>query len=146
LLHRNAQDGMFQNQIDNSANASKFVGSIGIPDKWLVSGSITLPLPGTIPIKPYVEFLVYDELSSQQWNISESKMIFNAGLEIEIVKDRFEIFLNLAQSKDVTNYQDGTIGGLPYPGTIDTFGERITFVLDLNGLRPNKIKKQLKLF
>jgi hypothetical protein len=146
LLHRNAQDGMFQNQIDNSANASKFVGSIGIPDKWIVSGSITLPLPGKIPIKPYVEFLVYDELSSQQWNISESKMIFNAGLEIEIVKDRFEIFLNLAQSKDVTNYQDGTIGGLPYPGTIDTFGERITFVLDLNGLRPNKIKKQLKLF
>jgi hypothetical protein len=146
LLHRNAQDGIFQNQIDNSADASKFVGSIGIPDKWLLSANITVPLPGKIPIKPYVEFLVYDDLETQRWNVSKSKMIFNVGLEIEIIKDKFEIFLNLVQSKDVTNYQDGTVGGLQYPGTIDTFGERITFVLDLNGMRPNKLKKSLKLF
>jgi hypothetical protein len=140
LLHRNAQYGLFQNQIDNNTSASKFVGNLGSPDRWLISGNVTMPLPGKIPLKPYVEFLMFDDLDVASWNKSGSKLMFNVGIEVEIVKDRFEIFLNLAQSSDVTDYQEnGTIG-------IDNFGERITFVLDLNGLRPNKLKKQLKLF
>ena len=68
------------------------------------------------------------------------------GVEVEIVKDRFEVFFNLAQSSDVTNYQDGTNGGLIQSSSLSKFTDRITFVFDLNNLTPSKLKKQLKLF
>ena len=64
----------------------------------------------------------------------------------EIVKDRFEIFFNLAQSSDITNYQDGTNGVLIQTSSLSKFTDRITFVFDLNNLTPSKLKKQLKLF
>jgi hypothetical protein len=80
------------------------------------------------------------------WNGSQSKLIFNAGLELEIIKDRFEIFFNLAQTSNVSEYFDGTTGGLSQQYRITKFSERITFVLDLNGLAPHKLKRSLKLF
>jgi hypothetical protein len=146
LMHRNATNGLFQNQINNRTNASKFVGPISYGNTWLVSTSITVPLPGIIPLKPYVEFVMFDDLASQRWNTTGAKLIYNAGIEIELIKDRFEIFFNLAQSADVTNYQDGTNGGLAAKSQINNFAERITFVLDLNNLTPSKLKKQVKLF
>lgn len=143
LLHRNAQQGLFQNQISNRRDFSKFVGPIILGNEtWLTSINITVPIPGKIPVKPYIEFVIADGLADAFWNTNNSSIIYNAGLELELIKDRFEIFLNLAQSKDVTEYQEGLI----YPNDVSSFAERITFVLDLNGLRPDKFKKNLKLF
>ena len=138
LLNRNAQVGMLQNQISNRRDFSKFVGLITDNETWMLNTSLTVPLPGKIPIKPYVEFLIYDGIADQNWNTSGAGMVYNVGLEIELIPNRFEIFLNLAQSNDVTTYQEKS--------TIDGFLERITFVLDLNGLTPPKIKKAIKLF
>ncbi len=146
LMRRNADVGLFQNQINNRTNASKFVGNIGTADKWFVSALLTIPLPGKIPIKPYVEFVSYNDIDKEVWNAVKSKLIFNAGLELEIIKDRFEIFFNLAQTSDITEYLDGTTGGLSQQYRITKFNERITFVLDLNGLAPHKLKRSLKLF
>ena len=144
LMHINATYGLFQNQING--NASKFVGPISSSNKWLVSSIITVPLPGKLPIKPYIEIVLFDDIATKNWNSSGSKFIYNAGLEVEIVKDRFEIFFNLAQSSDITNYQDGTNGVLIQTSSLSKFTDRITFVFDLNNLTPSKLKKQLKLF
>jgi hypothetical protein len=146
LMHRNATYGLFQNQINGNANASKFVGPISSSNKWLVSSTITVPLPGKIPFKPYVEIVLFDDIATKNWNSSGTKFIYNVGVEVEIVKDRFEVFFNLAQSSDVTNYQDGTNGGLIQSSSLSKFTDRITFVFDLNNLTPSKLKKQLKLF
>ncbi|MDB4107364.1 M1 family metallopeptidase [Bacteroidia bacterium] len=142
LMHRNAEYGLFQNQIPNRRDFSKFVGLLVDNESWLVSTNISVPLPGKIPIKPYAEFLMYEDLGKESWNKSGAKMIYNVGLELEVIPNRLEIFFNLAQSKDVTEYQEG----VNYPSNIGGFADRITFVLDLNGLMPTKLKKQLKLF
>lgn len=147
LLHRNPEEGLFQNQISNRRDFSKFVGPIGSNNaSWLVTASATVPLPGKIPIKPYVEVLMYEDISEMNWNVSGSSFVFNVGIELEVIPDRFEIFFNLAQSNDVTQYQEGTVGGLVYPNTVTSFAERITFVLDLNGLTPQRLKKNANLF
>jgi hypothetical protein len=117
-----------------------------VPNEWIVSTTVTVPLPGKIPVKPYVEFVTFNDIDQQSWNVAGQKLIFNVGIELEIVKDRFEIFFNLAQSEDITNYQDGTVGGLNSNSQINNFTERITFVFDLNNLTPSKLKKQIKLF
>ena len=142
LLHRNATYGVFQNQISNRRDFSKFVGSIVNNETWLMNFNVTVPLPGKIPVKPYFEVMMYEDLDKESWNTAQSKLIYNLGLELELIPDRFEIFLNLAQSSDVTEYQEN----LFYPSNIGGFAERITFVLDINNLMPNKLKRQVKLF
>jgi hypothetical protein len=142
LLHRNATYGVFQNQVSNRRDFSKFVGPIVNNESWMMNVNVAVPLPGKIPVKPYFEVLIYEDIDKESWNKSGSKMIYNVGLEIEVIPNRFEIFLNLAQSSDVSDYQEGLIS----PSNIDGFLERITFVLDINDLMPNKLKRQLKLF
>ena len=58
---------------------------------------------------------------------------FNVGVELEVIPNRLEIFVNLAQSSVVTEYQEQSYIG------IDNLLERITFVLDLNNLRLDKL-------
>jgi hypothetical protein len=140
LMHRNADYGLFRNQISNRRDFSKFVGPLAASDQWMLSANVTVPLPGKIPFKPYVEILTFNDIKDVSFNTAGSNFFYTVGIEVELIPDRLEVFLNLAQSSDVSNYQEnGFIG-------IDNFGERITFVLDLNGMRPNKLKKNLKLF
>jgi hypothetical protein len=87
--------------------------------------------------------MAYDDLDKETWNSTGKKLIYNLGLELQVIPDRLEIFFNLAQSSIVTDYQESS---LIYPANIDGFAERITFVLDLNGLMPQKLKRQLKIF
>lgn len=140
LMHRNADYGMFRNQVSNRRDFSKFVGSIAQSDKWLISANATMPLPGKLPVKPYFEVLMFNDIDQVSYNNSGAKFFYNVGLEVEIIPNRFEIFLNLAQSKDVTDWQETSTA------SIDNFLERITFVFDLNNLTPPKIKKSVKLF
>ena len=140
LMHRNANYGLFRNQISNGRDFSKFVGPIASADEWILTANVSLPLPGKIPLKPYLEIMTFNDIKEASFNKAGSSFFYTIGLEIEVIPNRLEVFLNLVQSSDVTDYQEnGFIG-------IDTFGERITFVLDLNGMRPNKLKKSLKLF
>jgi hypothetical protein len=140
LMHRNADYGMFRNQVSNRRDFSKFVGSIAQSDKWLISANATLPLPGKFPVKPYLEVLMFNDIDQVSYNTNGAKFFYNIGLEIEVIPNRFEIFLNLAQSKEVTAWQENS------SSSIDNFLERITFVFDLNNLTPPKIKKSVKLF
>lgn len=142
LLHRNPEQGLFQNQISNRREFSKFVGVIAQNESWMVTANISVPLPGKIPLRPYIDVLMYDDIKKESWNTSEASIAMSIGIEVEIIKDRFEIFFNLAQSNDITEYQENILGG----NEINSFTERITFVLDLNGLMPTRLKRSLKLF
>ena len=110
-MHRNATYGMFQNQISNRIAFSKFVGLLASNETWLLDFQISVPLPGKTPIRPYVEFTAYDDLDKETWNSTGKKLIYNLGLELQVIPDRLEMFFNLAQSSIVTDYQDGTNGG-----------------------------------
>ena len=112
LMHRNATYGMFQNQISNRIAFSKFVGLLASNETWLLDFQISVPLPGKTPIRPYVEFTAYDDLDKETWNSTGKKLIYNLGLELQVIPDRLEMFFNLAQSSIVTDYQDGTNGGV----------------------------------
>lgn len=146
LLHRNPTEGLFQNQISNRRDFSKFVGPIAENRSWLITANASVPLPGKIPIRPYIDLLLYDDINKATWNAGNARVAMSLGVELEVIKDRFEIFFNLAQTSDITSYQDGVVGGLQPASQINSFAERITFVLDLNGLVPSKLKQRVKLF
>ncbi|MEJ6786751.1 MAG: hypothetical protein QNL19_04950 [Bacteroidota bacterium] len=89
-----------------------FVGLLASNETWLLDFQISVPLPGKTPIRPYVEFTAYDDLDKETWNSTGKKLIYNLGLELQVIPDRLEMFFNLAQSSIVTDYQDGTNGGV----------------------------------
>jgi hypothetical protein len=139
LMHRNADVGMFRNQISNRRDFSRFVGPIISSDQWLLNAIITVPLPGKIPIKPYVELLTVNDMDEISYNTGQA-LFYNVGLEIELIPNRLELFFNLAQSQEITNFQETSSSG------IDKFMERATFVIDLNNLTLPKLKRTIKLF
>ncbi|MBT8326735.1 MAG: hypothetical protein KJP21_03365, partial [Bacteroidia bacterium] len=137
LMHRNPEYGMFRNQISNRRDFSKFVGPIAQSDKWLISANLTVPLPGRVPLKPYAEIIAFNDMEDLIFNDSERKFFYNVGVEVEIIPNRLEVFINLAQSAEVSEYQESTYIG------IDNLLERMTFVLDLSNLTPPRIKRKL---
>jgi hypothetical protein len=139
LMHRNADVGMFRNQISNRRDFSRFVGPIISSDQWLLNAIITVPLPGKIPIKPYVELLTVNDMDEISYNTGQA-LFYNVGLEVELIPNRLELFFNLAQSQEITNFQETSSSG------IDKFMERATFVIDLNNLTLPKLKRTIKLF
>lgn len=139
LMYRNADAGMLRNQISNRRDFSRFVGPVLSSNQWLLNAIVTVPLPGKIPVKPYAELLMVNDMDQVSFNTGQP-LFYNVGLEVEIIPNRLELFFNLAQSEEITAFQEReTIG-------IDKFLERATFVLDLNNLTLPKLKRTLKLF
>ncbi|MBR9859280.1 M1 family metallopeptidase [bacterium] len=138
-LHRNADYGMFRNQISTFKEQSKFVGILGQSDRMIANINIFVPIPGKIPVRPYLELLTYTDIDKSSFNKSEASLIYNLGIELRVIPDVFNVYFNLAQSNDVTTAQESFQG-------IDKFHERITFTLKLNGLTPANVKKSISLF
>lgn len=132
-MHRNAREGMFRNQITDQGSQSRFVGVVASSDKLIANAIITAPLPGKLPIKPYIELLTYTDIDKAQWNVSGSSLIYNVGLELRIIPGYFSVYFNVAQSSDVTDRQVSTIGFDPNAESIK-FMERVTFNLNLSKL------------
>ena len=137
-MFRNTGTGMLRNQVANNGSNSRFVGILGQSDKMLTNIIITVPLPGKISLKPYVEFLSFTDISDQFWNDNEVSFIYNIGVEFPVIPGVFTMYFNLAQSKDINSAQESQ--------SIDKFKERITFSINLNELSPPKIKKRITLF
>ncbi|MFY0644723.1 MAG: M1 family metallopeptidase [Bacteroidia bacterium] len=137
-LYRNTGTGMMRNQVAVNGSNSRFVGILGQSDKMLSNIIVTIPLPGKIPLKPYIEFLTFTDISDQFWNDNKVSFIYNIGVEFPVIPGVFTMYFNLAQSKDINSAQEGQ--------NIDKFKERITFSLNLNELSPPKIKRRITLF
>lgn len=137
-MYRNGGEGMLRNQIGTLGSNSRFVGILGQSDKMMVNMIVSVPMPGKIPLKPYAEFLSYSDIDQSFWNKSETSLIYNLGIELELIPEFFSIYFNVAQSKDVGVYQDSS--------GIDTFLERATFSLNLRDFTPPKVKQKMKMF
>ena len=137
-MYRFAGEGIFRNQIQSKAANSRFLGVLGQSDKMLANAIITVPLPGKIPLKPFVELMTFSELDEAFWNESGTNLIYNVGVEFAVIPDVFTVYFNLLENKEagVALEEQG----------IDKFKERITFSLNLNDLSPQKLKRRINLF
>ena len=100
-------------------------------DRLLANAIVTVPLPGKLPIRPYMEFMTYTDLDTRSWNKSKSAMIYNVGIEVRLIPSFLSVYFNLYQSEDVTTRQESAIG-------VDKFMERATFTLNLSKLINSK--------
>ncbi len=133
-MNRFAQTGLFSRQVTDDKEFSKFVGLLSTPAQWMWNFNATLPLPGKIPVAPFVELLGFDELQ----DVLSVNMMYMVGLQITLIPNIFEIYLNLNQTKEYTDFMDRSPAN-----NISQFHERITFKLKLDNLRPLRMKKHL---
>lgn len=95
LLGRNAVDGNISRQVFMKDAGLKTLSTIGISDDWMVGGGASVALPFKV-VHIYMDAALYD--SSIDDDVSFS---YSGGLAIILMKDAFEIYIPLLESKDI---------------------------------------------
>lgn len=134
MMYRFAQTGLFSRQVTDDKEFSKFVGVLTTPARWMWNFNATLPLPGKIPVAPFIELLSFDNLNSTLG----VDVLFMFGMQVTVIPNYLEVYLNFAQTSAYTERMDGLL-----TNPITKFHERITFKFKLDNLRPFQIKKQI---
>jgi len=107
--------GGFKTAIDNSHG-------IGQSNNYVLSTNIRLDLPIKMFIKPYLDLGIYGDLPTISEGYS-NKFIYSSGLVFQFLKDEFEIYLPILNSKEINDIYREQGGGIL---------NRISFMVKLN--------------
>lgn len=104
FVDRSAQDGFWSRQISMHTGGFKTAISnafgVGQSNRFVASVNLKMDLPFGTFIKPFFDFGVYGYLPTVSEGYS-TKILYSAGLVFEILKDKFEIYLPLINSKEI---------------------------------------------
>ena len=100
-------------------------------DRWMVAVNLKTSVPGILPLKLFADIGTFDHAADLTGG---SAISFDAGIELDVIKDIFTIYFPIAYSDDIKF-------------VVDTeelnFGDLIRFELHLNKLNPITLIKQL---
>lgn len=130
---RNEQSGFPAQQISMREGGLKiptpFLSSpLGRNDNWLAALNIKTDLPVKLPIRLFADVATFADAS--KLNPSESKILFDAGVEVHI-KDMVNIYIPLLMSSDYKDYFNTII-------VKDKFLKSITFSIQLDKIQWTK--------
>ncbi len=110
---RNAESGIFAHQVYEKDAGLKTLSTIGIGNQWMIGGGGSVALPFKW-VHLYMDAALYDSGITEQTTFS-----YSGGFSIVLIKDVFEIFVPLLESKDIRESLSYTVR--------DVWYERITF-------------------
>ncbi len=113
LIGRNAVDGNFIRQVFIKDAGLKTFATNGISEKWMIGGGISAALPFRY-VHFYMDAALYPSGITQ-----ETELSYSGGLAVILIKDAFEIYLPILESKDIRQ-------SLPYQIN-KLWHQRITF-------------------
>jgi hypothetical protein len=98
-------------------------------DNWMAAVNLKTDLPfGKLPIQLFLDGGLIPNANPSPTDASSSKFIYDAGVEIHIYKDFFQLYLPVLMSKDFQNYLDNTYGKK------NAFARSISFSINLQGI------------
>jgi hypothetical protein len=131
------RDGGFKVRTDLLAN------KIGKTDDWLMAFNFVsdIPdqinilniLPVKIPLKIYLDIGTYAD--AWRLNSEETRILYNAGLQLSILKNTIQVYVPLLYSNVYRNYFDSTIPD-------KQFVRNISFSIDLQNISLKKLDRQ----
>lgn len=132
-LGRNEQSGFAAHQLSMREGGLKistpFLSSpLGRNDNWLASLNVKTDLPIKLPIRLFADVAAFANAS--KLNPSESKILFDAGIEMHI-KNILNIYIPLLMSSDYKDYFNTII-------VKDKFLKSITFSIQLDKIQWTK--------
>lgn len=124
FIGRNELLGVPSAQFTENDGAFKTFTYLGQSSKWLIALNIKSPKAGKLPLKLFVD-IGTSEFNESLYN---DRILYDAGIDICIWKNIFDIYIPLIYSKDIkTNLQ--AIGK-------DKFFDTIRFTLNLHNIKP----------
>lgn len=133
FLGRNAFEGFFSQQVMMRDGGFKvrtdlLSDKVGKTDDWLGALNFTLSLHKKIPVKLFADIGTY----SEAWKASDaSRLLFDAGLQVSLLKDIVNIYVPVVYSKVYRDYFRS------YPG--NDFWQRISFSIDIQHISFKKM-------
>lgn len=134
------RDGFFKVGTDLLGN------KIGKSDDWIMALNISgnIPdkynplsiLPIAIPLKFFFDIGTYSE--AWQDNAASGRFVYDAGLQLSLLKDGINVYFPLLYSKVYGDYYKSTLGD-------KRFWKTVSFNINLSALRPNNISRELPL-
>jgi hypothetical protein len=132
------RDGGFKVGTDLLAN------KVGRSDNWLMAMNLVsdIPkqinildaLPIKIPLKFYLDIGTYAEAWDK--NFEGSRILYNAGLQLPLLKNTIQIYFPILYSKVYRDYFTSTLPGKKFWNTV-------SFSIDIQQLKFNKLDKNL---
>lgn len=113
LIGRNAVNGNFTRQVFMRDAGLKTFATNGISDKWMLGGGISAAMPFKV-VHFYIDAALYPSAITDKVTLS-----YSGGIAVVLMKDAFEIYLPILESKDIRE-------SLPYQIN-KLWHERITF-------------------
>ena len=123
---RSEYQGLPFAQFAEEDGALKIWTPLGQSDTWLVALNVKSPKIFKLPIKLFADVVTCDANA-----LLQEKILYDAGFEICIWKDIFEIYVPLIYNKDIANT-------LKLNGKT-TFFETIRFTFNLNKINPKEL-------
>lgn len=134
FLGRNEYEGFFSQQVMIRDGGFKvrtdLLGNkVAKTDDWLLALNFTSSLHPKIPIKLFADIGTY----SDAWraDAQESRLLFDAGLQLSLCKDLINVYVPLVYSKVYRDYFRS------YPN--NSFFQRISFSIDIQDIRFKKL-------
>lgn len=120
---RNEINGVGFAQFTENNGAFKVWTPLGQTSKWLVALNIKSPKVGKLPLKLFVD------IGASEFNESllKDRILYNAGFDVCIWKDIFEIYIPVAYSNDIKKALEVNDKG---------FFDTIRFTLNLHKINP----------
>ena len=117
------RDGGFKVRTDLLSN------KVGKTDDWLMALNFTSTIHHTIPVKLFLDLGTYNEGWAD--GSDQPKILFDAGLQLSLCKDIFNVYVPLVYSKVYHDYFRSTPG--------NNFWQRISFSIDIQNINFKKI-------
>lgn len=95
LIDRNAVEGNFTRQIFMKDAGLKTLSSIGLSEKWMLGGGASVSLPFKV-LHVYMDVAAYHSAITNKPQFS-----YSGGLSVILMKDVFEIYIPLLESRDI---------------------------------------------
>jgi hypothetical protein len=140
FVGRNKFDGMASQQIMLRDGGFKvrtdlLSEKIGKSDEWLVAANFTTSVHPKVPIKVFADIGTYQEAWKK--NAGLDHFIFDAGLQLSVLKETINIYVPLVYSKVYKNYIQSV-----YPKD-QRFTKKISFSIDIANFNLRKIDRNL---
>ena len=130
LMGRNAIDGNISRQVFLKDAGLKTLATIGISDDWMAGGGISWALPFKV-VHLYMDAATYTSSITEKMAFS-----YSGGLAIIVMKDVFEIYIPILESKDIRQSLSYQIR--------DQWFDRISFQANFKMANPLKLLDQIQ--
>lgn len=131
LPGRNENDGLTSRQIFQKDAQLKTLATIGISEEWMAGGGFSVAMPFRF-IHAYMDAAIYPSGITEKTAFS-----YSGGLAVVVLKDAFEIYVPLLESKDIRNSLSYEVRNI--------WHKRISFLLNFKKANPIELVDRLQL-